>query len=127
MPAGTPAGARALVARLAVLRRPRTAADRLPASVRAHLRFPIIPRLTRLAATINAGTGPLAAVDIYVVVATPPAAPVDIVTTLAVAGRAGHRYLLGFPEVVDDETAVATGGLTGARSDQQAAPTAREA
>jgi hypothetical protein len=48
-----------------------------------------------------------------VVVVTPPAAPVDIVTTLAVAGRAGHRYLLGIPEVVDDQTAVATGGVTG--------------
>jgi hypothetical protein len=33
---------------------------------------------------------------------------------LAVAGRAGHRYLLGTPVVVDDQTAVATGGLTGA-------------
>jgi hypothetical protein len=38
VPAGTPAGARALVARMAVLRRPQTAADRLPASVSARLR-----------------------------------------------------------------------------------------
>lgn len=134
--AGTPAGARALVARMEILRRPQTAADRLPASISAELRigipkgvrswtpssltrgifperFPIIPSLTRLAATINAGAGPLAAVDIYLVVATPPVAPVDIVTTLAVAGRAGHRYVLGLPEVVGDQTAVATHGLTG--------------
>ncbi len=123
VPAGTPAGARALVARMAVLRRAQAAADRLPVSVSAQLgtgpkgmlpfRFPIIPSLTRLAATINAGAGPLAAVDIYVVVGRPGGYPADIVTTLAVAGRAGHRYLLGIPDVEDVQTAVATGGLTG--------------
>jgi hypothetical protein len=129
VPASTPAGARALVARMAVLRRPQTAADRLPESVTAQ--FPgalgvdwrIIPSLTRLAATIDAGSGPLSSVAIYVVVETPcsretqgichgPGVPVDIVTTLAVGGPSGHRYLLGQPEVVDGQTAVATGGLT---------------
>jgi hypothetical protein len=76
--------------------------------------FPIVASLTRLAVTINAGAGPLAAVGIYVVVATPPAARVDIVTTVAVAGRAGHRHLLGIPDMVGEQAAVATGGLTGA-------------
>jgi hypothetical protein len=111
---------------MAVLRRPQTAADRLPGSLTAQ--FPgalgvdwrIIPSLTRLAATIDAGAGSLSSVDIYVVVETPcsgqachgPGVPVDIVTTLAVGGPSGHRYLLGYPEVVDDQTAIATGGLT---------------
>ena len=129
VPASTPAGARALVARMAVLRRPQTATDRLPESVTAQ--FPealgadwrIIPSLTRLAATIHAGFGPLSSIDIYIVIETPcsrqtqgtchgPGVPVDVVTTLAVGGPSGHRYLLGQPDVVDDQTAVATGGLT---------------
>jgi len=114
VPPGTPAGARALVARLAVLRRPQTAADRLPARLSAQLPgiglgFRIIPQLTRLAATIDAGAGLLSSVDIYVVVGGPPGVPVDIVTTLAVAGGS---TLLGQPEVVDDPIAIATGGLT---------------
>jgi hypothetical protein len=117
VPAGTPAGARALIARMAVLRRPQTRADRLPASVSAQLRTgvgpDVVPSLTRLAATINAGAGPLAAVDIYVVVGRPAGYPVDIVTTVAVADPAGHPYVLGSPEVVDEQTAIATQGLTG--------------
>jgi hypothetical protein len=126
VPAGVPTGARALVARMAVLRRPQTAADRLPESLTAQFAgafgvdWRIIPSLTRLAATIDAGAGSLSSVDIYVVVETPcsgqachgPGVPVDIVTTLAVGGPSGHRYLLGHPEVVDDQTAIATGGLT---------------
>jgi hypothetical protein len=116
--AGVPAGARQLVAKLAVLRRAQTAADRLPESVSSRLttsdsfRVYLIPRLTRLAATIKMGPGPLAAVDIYLVVVRPPTAPVDIATTLVVAGRPGHRYLMDPPEVVDDQTAIETRGIT---------------
>jgi len=116
VPAGVPPDARALVARMAVLRRPPRPADRLPASVIAEeassggaLR--IIPGLTRLAATVDVGPGPLSAVEIYVVVGRPPGYPEDIVTALEVAGRHGHRYLLYPANVVDTETAAATGGL----------------
>jgi hypothetical protein len=114
VPAQTPAGARALVAQLAVLRRPQTPADRLPASLTALIpfRFRIIPGLTRYVATIDAGSGPLSSVDIYVVVGAPPRVHADIVTTLAVAGPSAHRYLLSLPDVVDDQTAIATGDLT---------------
>jgi hypothetical protein len=122
LPAGTPARARALVARMALLRRPQTPADRLPASLIAQFRsrrppsiglgFRIIPALTRLAATIHTGSGPLSSVDIYLVVGALPGVSVDIVTALAVAGPPAHPYLLGYPEVVDDQTAIATGGLT---------------
>ena len=121
VPAGTPAGARGLVARLAVLRRPQTAADRLPALLSAELgaapngllpfRFAMIPSLTRIATTVNVGAGPLASVDIYVVVGRPAGYSADIVTTLAVGGRPGHHQL-GIPEVVDEQTALAAGGLT---------------
>jgi hypothetical protein len=117
VPAQTPAGARALVAQLAVLRRPQTPADRLPASLTPLISgggfsFRIIPGLTRLAATIDAGPGPLSSVDIYVVVGARAGVHADIVTTLAVAGPSAHRYLLSLPDFVDEQTASATGDLT---------------
>jgi hypothetical protein len=69
VPAGTPAGAQQLVAKLAVLRRPQTPTDRLP----AHLSFAmvntaitgsIVPGLTRLVTTTGDGR-------VYLVVLTP--------------------------------------------------------
>lgn len=118
VPAPTPPGARALVAQLAVLRRPQTPTDRLPVSLSPLISsgggfsFRIIPGLTRLAATIDAGSGPLSSVDIYVVVGARAGVHADIVTTLAVAGPSAHRYLLSLPDVVDEQTAIATGDLT---------------
>jgi hypothetical protein len=117
LPFGVPADARALVARMAVLRRPQSAADRLPASIIAQEagsggRLRIIPSLTRLAATVHAGPGPLATVQIFVVVGKSRGYRSDVATALEVAGQPGHRYLLYSATVVDTKTAAATGGLT---------------
>ena len=119
---GLASGSRQLVARIAALRRPQGPADHLPAVVSAQLQaapkgilpfsFVIVPSLTRFATTITAGDGPLASVDIYLVVGRAAGYPADVATTVAVAGPADHRYLLGIPEVVDEQTAIATGGLT---------------
>jgi hypothetical protein len=118
-PVETPAGARVLVAQLAVLRRPQTQADRLPAAIAAlvsrsaliipsgRVGFRIIPGLTRLAATVDIGSGALSSVDIYVVVGAPPKGHAEIVSTLAVAGPSSHRFLLS--SVVG--AAVASGDL----------------
>jgi hypothetical protein len=76
IPAGTPSAARALVARVAVLRRAQMRSDHLPGSVILHLRLPargrIIGRLTRLALTFDAGTGPRDTARIYVIVYAVP-------------------------------------------------------
>jgi hypothetical protein len=100
---------------MAVLRRPQTAADRLPASVTAQLKngpfgFSIIPSLTRLAATVKVGSA--RSVSIYVLVGRPGGYPVDIATALVVTRGPGDRYLVTPPEVVEEEIAIATRGLT---------------
>jgi hypothetical protein len=68
-PAAVPALARSLVAKLAVLRRPQTAADRLPAGLKPGPGN--IASLTRLALTLRDSAG--RAVRVYVVVRTYPA------------------------------------------------------
>lgn len=116
VPAGSPDSARSLVARMAVFRRPQTAADRLPASVSAQLmntafHSVAIPSLTRLAATFNGGAQRPRGESIYVVVGT-YGHHVDLATAVVVTGAAGHRYLVTPPEVVEEQTAIQTGGLT---------------
>jgi hypothetical protein len=73
LPAGLPRTARSLVARIAVLRRPQTAADRLPAPALMQARKldpSLVPSLTRFATTVDAGSGPLAAIRAYVTLST---------------------------------------------------------
>lgn len=117
VPAGTPAAARFVVARMAVLRRPQTVRDRLPASVseqlgNAPVRSSIIPSLTRLAATVKLGSGPLESFSIYVIVEPQSRGYPEIATALVVAHEARNRYLVTPPEVVDALTAIDTRGLT---------------
>jgi hypothetical protein len=115
VPAGTPAAARFVVARMAVLRRPQTTSDLLPPSVRAQLKDPLgfsaISSLTRLAATINGGAGRPGGQNIYVVVGRPGGYPVDIATAVLVTHGPRDRYLVTPPEVVEEEIAIPTGGL----------------
>ncbi len=116
VPAGTPAAARFVVARMAVLRRPQRPEDRLPAAVSAQLKNTafgpsFIPSLTRLAATFHPGLGPASSISVYVIVG-PAYRGVDIAIALTVIREPGNRYLITQPEVVDEETAIPTGGLT---------------
>jgi hypothetical protein len=97
VPAGTPPGAQALIAKLAVLRRPQTPADRLPAdlhlvTVNAGRAGAIVPGLTRLVANVDGAR-------VYMVVMSPvgsrlwPVRLGDQVALLAVtSGRAFERF-----------------------------------
>ncbi len=67
-PAGIPPGARALAAVLAVLRRPQTARDRLPARAGRTLSPAIVPIPTRLVATCSERFGRVMSDNIIVLV-----------------------------------------------------------
>jgi hypothetical protein len=94
---GSAAGAARLVAEIAVLRRPQTAADRLPASL-ARMFADTVPSLTRLLATVDAGRAGMRSVYLLVFSTGPCGAPAsrsnggDEASLLTVVDRGtGHR------------------------------------
>jgi hypothetical protein len=108
------ASANGLIARLAVLRRPQTAADVLPAHLKlAHPQGTIIPSLTRLVAAPPGAT-------LFLVVTTPPTGPRvlwsprlgDQVSIVAVSNR-GATQSLAVPAVdlSDAEEVTPVGGI----------------
>lgn len=91
-----PSGARALIARLAVLRRPQTPADRSYPSIAVRQnrleRTQPIASLTRLAATVTApGVGPM---RVYLIVSRDAALPITVRATAVAAD--GKRFTRSF-------------------------------